>query len=342
MKPLLTIAIVVCAFVAIHGQTTLTDIERIGIKTPLPTAVFDVAGLPNQGGVQVLRMRSNEVASGDFGIQRTAYAGENGETRRNHVMCWGYNCSGAGFVPGEHSFGQVLESRYKTAGGRLQSEFYFATGVRGILRRPFSIDFYHDNGSSQVAVNSSFFVISDDLHQNIWLRAVSTLTSGDLYLQGNSGLHYSGSREYFISHGGLGAFGKTGKVWKLAAGGIQGETLQIFGGSTYAVAPLTIKVGNSGGFRIGGNGHRWQVTGDYTGYSDIQTAFDSDTRNIPLKLVKRGPSGEVDVGHVKVNNVKVVGSRCASIPNSTGTVADNQRAMNAILACMRTHGLVNP
>jgi hypothetical protein len=342
MKSFLTVVLLACSSLVTYSQTTLTDIERIGIRTSLPNAVIDVDGLSTQGANQILRLRSNESGSGDFGIQRFAYAGEHGETRRNHALCWGYNCAGVNFVPGDPSFGQVFESRYKTAGGRLQSEFYFATGVGAKQTRPFSIDLYHDNGSTQVAINSPFFVISDDTHQNIWLKAVSTPTSGDLYLNGNSGLHYSGNRDYFISRGGIGVLGGSPNTWKLISGGFQGETLQIFGGSTYAVAPLTIKVGNSGGFRVGGNGHRWQVSGNYTGYSDIQTAFDTATQNVPTKLVKRGPSGEIDVGSVRVNNVKVLGGRCAAIPNSAGTTADNTRAINAMLSCMRAHGLVNP
>lgn len=50
---------------------------------------------------------------------------------------------------------------------------------------------------------------------------------------------------------------------------------------------------------------------------------------------------DVDAGgSYKVAGKKVVGSQCAPIPNSNGTHADDTRAINAILACMRAHGLV--
>jgi hypothetical protein len=52
---------------------------------------------------------------------------------------------------------------------------------------------------------------------------------------------------------------------------------------------------------------------------------------------------DVDAGgSYKVAGTKVVGNRCAAIPNSNGTQADDTRAINAILSCMRAHGLVSP
>jgi len=47
-------------------------------------------------------------------------------------------------------------------------------------------------------------------------------------------------------------------------------------------------------------------------------------------------------GSYKVGGVKVVGNQCGAIPNSNGTSADNARAINALLACMRTHGMIAP
>jgi|GEM_PF-4846445 len=47
-------------------------------------------------------------------------------------------------------------------------------------------------------------------------------------------------------------------------------------------------------------------------------------------------------GSYKVGGVKVVGAQCSAIPNSNGTMADNARAINALLACMRTHGMIAP
>lgn len=48
-------------------------------------------------------------------------------------------------------------------------------------------------------------------------------------------------------------------------------------------------------------------------------------------------------GEYKVDGQKVVGNRCAPIPDSNGSNADNKRAINALLNCLRTnHGSVAP
>jgi hypothetical protein len=47
-------------------------------------------------------------------------------------------------------------------------------------------------------------------------------------------------------------------------------------------------------------------------------------------------------GSFKINGTKVVGAPCPAIPNSNGTTGDNKRAINALLTCMRSHGLVGP
>jgi hypothetical protein len=50
---------------------------------------------------------------------------------------------------------------------------------------------------------------------------------------------------------------------------------------------------------------------------------------------------DLDVGGVyKVDGVKVLANQCASIPNSNGSQADDTRAINAILDCLRSHGIV--
>ena len=41
-----------------------------------------------------------------------------------------------------------------------------------------------------------------------------------------------------------------------------------------------------------------------------------------------------------INGEKILGSKLAAIADSTGTAADNARAINAILAAMRAHGLI--
>jgi len=338
-----SILLILVLSVTASAQSDLTDIGKIGIATPSPVAIVDVDGLPAPGAAQVFRLRTNEMGSGDYGISYFSYPGNNGETRRNNQMCLGYNIGGPGFVSGETEWHQCFESRYKTSEGRLQSEYYITAGLGSVSSRPFSIDFYHDNASTQVGINTASFIVANPSQSNVWLRFTSSDTNGELNLFNNSGLNYWGNREWFVKAIGQGVIGRSGTTWKLFGGGITGETLSIFGNSsTGGGKPLTISVGSNGaGFRIGGNGNRWQATGNYSGYSDIQTAFDVSTTNIANKIVKRGASGEIDIGSVKVNGAKVVGTQCPAIPNSTGR-ADNTRAINALLACLRQHGLIAP
>lgn len=58
------------------------------------------------------------------------------------------------------------------------------------------------------------------------------------------------------------------------------------------------------------------------------------------------PEGEkrldLENGVLAIAHKQVVGPRQPAIPDSSGTAADNQRAINAILAAMRAHGLIEP
>lgn len=50
--------------------------------------------------------------------------------------------------------------------------------------------------------------------------------------------------------------------------------------------------------------------------------------------------GTLDTAGTKVNGVSVVGTQQSAIPNSDGSQTDNARAINALLAAMRAHGLI--
>lgn len=45
---------------------------------------------------------------------------------------------------------------------------------------------------------------------------------------------------------------------------------------------------------------------------------------------------------VKRGSVQILGSQCAAILNSNGSQADDTRAINAVLSCLRSHGVVAP
>lgn len=60
-----------------------------------------------------------------------------------------------------------------------------------------------------------------------------------------------------------------------------------------------------------------------------------------LQVEKEGSPAIVNVGQININGLKAVGARCAAIPDSTGGT-DDTRAINAILACLRTQGTIAP
>lgn len=84
--------------------------------------------------------------------------------------------------------------------------------------------------------------------------------------------------------------------------------------------------------------------------NSVAAATSDDT---PNAIVKRDNAGdfaastitaeaalEASVLGLLVNGIKVVGIQCPSIDNADGTLASATTAVNAVIACMRTHGLV--
>lgn len=335
--------------VSVNAQTDLTDIGKIGIQNSNPVAIIDVDGLSGtNGAVRVLRLRAADPAYGEYGFSYFASPGTNGATRPDRQMCLGFNIGGPGYISTDSTFNQCWEDYYATSQGITQSEFYFTAGAPNApTSRPFAIDLYHNTGTTQVSINSPSFIVSNPTQSNIWLRFLSTDTTGDMVFLNNSGIQFQGNREWAIKTNGAGVLGGGGANWNLFSGGITGETLNLFKNSSTGngTAPLTIKLGSpvagGGSLRIGGSSTsplRWQISGNYSGFSDIQTAFDVDLASTANKIVKRGSAGEINVSSVYVGSVKVIGASCTAIPDSTGTEADNQRAINAMLSCLRTHG----
>lgn len=65
----------------------------------------------------------------------------------------------------------------------------------------------------------------------------------------------------------------------------------------------------------------------------------SNPTNAELEVTRAGVYAPINAGQYKVSGTKVVGTQCAAILNSDGTLADTVRAVNATLACLRSHGL---
>lgn len=54
-----------------------------------------------------------------------------------------------------------------------------------------------------------------------------------------------------------------------------------------------------------------------------------------------GTLGDINAANVQINSTRVLTSRQAAIPDSTGTLIDDTRAINAALAMLRVHGLIS-
>lgn len=87
--------------------------------------------------------------------------------------------------------------------------------------------------------------------------------------------------------------------------------------------------------------------------ADFLTQYNAAGNGI-VKLIKADSNNEIKIGNatvktnlgpvdvkdtISINGIKVIGQRCAAIADSTGG-ADDTRAINAIIACLESHGLV--
>lgn len=313
---------------------------KVGIGTDSPIGIIDVNTLPAEGAIDVLRMpiQDGHTAAGSiYGFRFTSVPQQFGsDPRHDNVFFMGYNPDLQ--TAGEPVLGWAMENRYVTSQGRMQSEFYTVTGFPTSLSRPIAIDLYHDDGSTQVTLNTPSIYIANAPQTNLWMHFTSTNTSGDMTLFGNSGITYSGSREYILSRYGLGLIGSTSPFeFNLFGGGLTGETVRFFkDSSTGGNVPLTIKMGQEGhALRVGANGNHWQITGDYSGYADILTANEVDDAATPSTLVRRDANGGVDALNIKINHITIVNQQCGFIQNSNLSAADTARALNQLLGCLR-------
>lgn len=226
--------------VSISAQTTLTDINKVELNQSADVKI-EVAHTATP--THVMKIRTGETGSADYDLMRFSYNGNNGETREDHVLCLGYGCNA---LTTDHQWSMSFESFYKTNLGRKQSEWYITAAppnANGVTYRPLSIDFYHDDYSTQVAATTQSFTVGAP-NGSPWLHFQSTSTAGIMRLVADSKIDFSGNtREYFIVSAGTGLMGKVGNVFKLFVGGIQGETVNIFEGSSSINSPLTLNVG---------------------------------------------------------------------------------------------------
>jgi len=316
-------------------------------------AFLDFGGSNELGFTEIMRVRTNEAGTADFGWTLAKYAGSNGETRQDNQFCWGYNVGPGGnkIVASEHLYGHCIENRYKTADGATLLEEYNifipgddCVGARCVAQRTASITPDLRNGvvinrfeGMEVARNNET-KISLDSNLNFFDPAGTvnfhgTRTSNDLILAGGSSIlsfKFNGANKLEIFNTGIG----DAEICFFCANGPSNNTLT-FGGNMGVLNPNApgFRKNVAGKMQFSNGGGVWQ---DFTGLADVAV------NGIANTIVQRGASGEINTSSVKVGGVKVVGTQCPAIPNSNGSTTDNRRTINSVLACLRTHGVVAP
>lgn len=326
----------------------------IGVGAGDIKAFADFGGTDELGFTQIMRVRTNEAGTADFGWTLAKYAGSNGETRQDNQFCWGYNVGPGGnkIVASEHLYGHCIENRYKTADGSTQLEEYNlfipgddCVGARCVAQRSASItpdlrngvvinrfeglDVMHNN-ETKIGLDSNLSFFDPSATVNFH----GARTSNDLILAGGTiilSFKFNGANKLDLFATSLGDT-EIGLFGNSAPEVISTLT---FGGTKGSLNPNVPGIRRNGhnGLQFSNGGGVWQ---DFTGLADVAV------NSIANTIVQRGASGEVNTSSVKVGGVKVVGVQCPAIPNSSGSTADNRRTINSVLACLRTHGVVAP
>jgi hypothetical protein len=326
----------------------------IGVGTGDIKAFADFGGTNELGFTEIMRVRTNEAGTADFGWTLAKYAGSNGETRQDNQFCWGYNVGPGGnkLVASEHLYGHCIENRYKTADGSTQLEEYNlfipgddCVGARCVAQRTASITPDLKNG---VVINR--FEGLDVMRNNVTkIRLDSNLSffdpAGTIYFHGTR------TSNDLILAGGLTILSfkfNTANKLDLFSTDLGDAEIGLFGNSAPEFVSTLTFGGTKGSLNpnapgIRRNGHNGLQFSNGAGIwqSWLGTA-DVDENPTANKIVKRGASGEINTSSVKVGGIKVVGAQCPAIPNSNGSTADNRRTINGLLACLRTHGVVAP
>jgi hypothetical protein len=245
---------------------------------------LDISNTYTSGGYVVERVSNNESGVPDFSTTLTFYAGSNGATVRDNVWSSGYNRGPSGKqVSGKHAWYYNVESDYKTAGGVRQLEMYFGyespSGTYAV--RPFSITPHIDLDTVEVGIRAESIKVGYVDTTFDWLQFVSSSSTGQLSLTGNSSITYDASNRYFISSGGQGLLGYQSSVGYLFKGLSSATFFDL-----YAItdADLTINVG--GNSVAGTRGLRWNSTSSAWQYQYNTQAGGNAWRNmyIPAPL----------------------------------------------------------
>lgn len=268
----------------------------------------------------------------------------------NHTFGLSYNShfDGHKVVPGEANFSLSFEPKYRNHArgqpGPYQTEFYFAwqspDGSTSI--RPWGMNVQHDTGAVAYGFQGDirFFrnvangrgmwgIWHDDglldltpapspaikFPNNVralyWANAAGTNSLAPLYVDNQN--------RTVIGMGGGGSDTLVESNWM----DVNNMTL---GGSIAARGKVAT---------------RMQMSGDYIwlfGDNHYVAEFSKYQVSLYKPVVV---DNSVSATSFKVGGNQVVGPGCGAISNADGTDAGNARAINAVLACMRAHGLVS-
>lgn len=287
------------------------------------TGTLDVT-VPTSGALQAVRLKTNEAGSGDFSLSYFATAGNSGETRRDNQIVMGYNPGGPGFVSGEHSFVESIESRYNTDADILQLEHYFqynsgtesAISLPGI--RPFSItiglvsgEVATDNMADTVRFWDKNF--TGDGAGSPYFKMDMSTTAGEFTLKGNSSISYDGTAAVILNNNGqnilyavedLGGGDKRLKFWDGTGG--SHSYLNIFAADSVEAGGknLTLEFGtvssDARGIRWNGTTFRWQFQlADESWWSIPETILDT----VSAITINAVATPLVWVGESKITNL---------------------------------------
>ena len=344
-------------------------INRLGINTPEPSAPLHITVTypPDTTNSQEIFRITPPNNHDPFQIyHRTTIFGND---TMNSV---GLGFAPAGDVQGPGSFGFLMEDSFGTP-PNAQFELHLQVApYEALPSRPWTWTVHRRTGAAEVVqtARSHFYSGGNQFHvTNDELLGVgpTRLVGNSFVFQTTANGGAAAKQIRIIPHptdaamswlifgdnsGGV-SLGKFGQGFAFNRNGTSMTAAELHSyryyayGPTFGGTPLTMI-----GDRIGlaaGRSVSFSATSNPEGAADVTLAR-TGVGLLQVENPNTGLGGEIRAksyntnngGSYRVNNTKVVGAQCAPIPNSNGTQADNARAINALLACMRSHGMVAP
>lgn len=347
----------------INDDGTIYILKKLGVNNSSPSSLIHVKPTYLDGvtaAENVLEFTNPNGNSFAFNLSQTLQ----GNNPNNDVMFWGWNVDAN--TPNEPTLRFSMERQIGLNPSNFEVHLESLT-PQGGGQRPWTWTIDRNTGTAVVVTSgTSHFYGAGWLQQGgaelhvfpASLAAVGTFAHvGDVHFEtpANGGAPAKQIRMVPLPTDAARTAISFGGSAYLANSGATVNVLNQYG-APGKVGAGRVTVGNAGfdeflGIRVGsGQSIRFSTASDPFGAADATIA-----RNGANSLNFYNPNGNAATtlngsfnavaqngGSYKVNGTKVVGAQCAAIPNSNGTQADSTRAINAILSCMRSHGLVAP